>query len=191
MTTKHRRGWTDMPGGSFWKTSGGGEDSYDLHCWQHVSTLSEEQVALRALGLLLIHATVWKMSLWCEWESIHLYSCGLRAQLGTEMLGNDMYGVSPQQCDISTIYFCQCPTRCPLLLIHSVGLSHHADVQSNVMGRANTGINHYRLYNARTIMWAPMWVPEAKAPSPASHYSRCAVHTGTGTGQDRSDTHST
>lgn len=33
----------------------------DSQC-THISRLSEEQVALSAPGLLLIHATVWKMS---------------------------------------------------------------------------------------------------------------------------------
>lgn len=63
----------------------------------------------------------------------------------------------------------------PLLFICTVGLNHPADVQFHMMVRGIRQVNHYRLYNARTIIWASMWVPEAKAPTTASHYSRCMV----------------
>lgn len=45
---------------------------------------------------------------------------------------------------------------CPLLLIFSAGLTHPADVLSDVTDRAKAEINRDGLQNVRTVIWTPM-----------------------------------
>lgn len=114
MTPKHRRGCA-----SFWASGGGGYDQ------SQVSTLSEERVELQGPRSSINLCNCLEDELWCDYEhSRTIFTAvsqthGLKAQLGNECLS-------------APYYFSYCSTRCPLLLIYSVGLNHPADAQSNV-----------------------------------------------------------
>lgn len=128
------------------------------------------------VGLLLIHANVWKMS--C---GVHVSAIFQSAHLSLRQTDKEYrwWMCVPHETPAALpclhssaasapwISF-QCWSQCLLLFIYTVGLNHWADVQFNVMD-----INHYALYNTGIIMQARVYVPGAKAPSPASHYSRC------------------
>lgn len=152
-----------------------------------VSALSEEWGGTLSPRSAINSCNCLEDELWCEWEhSSSIFTVVFNKDRLEEQLENQcflwkweyekyVWSVSIAAWHIYLSVFNTVP-----ITAHLHCLSHPADVQSNVLSRGNTEINYYRLYNIRTIMWASAWVPEAKAPSPASHYSRCV---------DRSDTH--